>query len=60
MIHIINTATSYIWKLLRVDPEFSSQEKKKSFVFFFFLSIWDDGCSLKFHEVCKSYYHSTP
>lgn len=37
MIHIINTATNYIWKLLRVDPEFSSQEKKnKSFFFSFF------------------------
>ena len=41
MIHIINTATSYIWKLLRIDAEFSTEDKKAFFFFSYLYEMMD-------------------
>ena len=64
-INTINTAVRYVWKLLRVNLEFSLQGKTFFFCFFNFTSIREDGYSLNFlwsslRDINKSNHYATP
>lgn len=54
MINIINSTVCYIQKL-RVNPKSFDHKEKFIFLFFNFISIWDDGCPLNlwYHDACK-------
>lgn len=57
MINTTNTATHYIRKLLREKILGLLTTKNGVFIYFFhFVSIWDDGCSLKVTAVIISWY----
>ena len=52
----------YMKAVQRVNPKSSHHKKKDFFYFFYFISIGDDGCSLKllssFHDVYKSNHYT--